>query len=203
MTARRHGRSRATVAAPGRACPRSCPALLTACPCTTPEASRPCRGHRRGKAVDPAPARGDPAARKPDRRTFLTASYSVLLYACLPTPVPPDPGNAQAVPGINLRVNSQTNIRAQLVKQSYSARQANDDLYLFSLWWPSPCMYLSAPQRPPLPAPASPRGCPRGRTARQAGRARRPAAAGKAGAKGGQRAGKGVVADGNGGRCCP
>ena len=31
---------------------------------------------------------------------------------------PPDPGNAQAVPGINLRVNSQTNIRAQLVKQS-------------------------------------------------------------------------------------
>jgi hypothetical protein len=30
---------------------------------------------------------------------------------------PRDPGNAQAVPGINLRVNSQTNIRAQLVKQ--------------------------------------------------------------------------------------
>ena len=30
---------------------------------------------------------------------------------------PPDPGNAQAVPGINLRVNSQTYIRAQLVKQ--------------------------------------------------------------------------------------
>ena len=31
---------------------------------------------------------------------------------------PPNPGNAQAVPGINLRVNSQTYIRAQLVKQS-------------------------------------------------------------------------------------
>jgi hypothetical protein len=30
---------------------------------------------------------------------------------------PPDPGNAQAVPEINLRVNSQTYIRAQLVKQ--------------------------------------------------------------------------------------
>lgn len=89
--------------------------------------------HRAARA-SPRPAAGGPGARKPDRRTFLTASYSVLLYACLPTPVPPDPGNAQAVPGINLRVNSQTNIRAQLVKQSYSARQANDDLYLFSLW---------------------------------------------------------------------
>src|SRR5215469_3318598 len=30
---------------------------------------------------------------------------------------PPDPENRQAVPGINLRVNSQTYIRAQLVKQ--------------------------------------------------------------------------------------
>jgi hypothetical protein len=30
---------------------------------------------------------------------------------------PSHPGNAQAVPGINLRMNSQTYIRAQLVKQ--------------------------------------------------------------------------------------
>ncbi len=52
------------------------------------------------------------------RRAFLTVSYSVFLYPCLLTPVPPDPGNAQAVPGINIRVNSQTIIRAQLVKQS-------------------------------------------------------------------------------------
>jgi hypothetical protein len=43
-----------------------------------------------------------------DRRTFRTASYSALLYVYLPTPEPPDPANAQAVPGINLRVNSQT-----------------------------------------------------------------------------------------------
>jgi len=53
-----------------------------------------------------------------DQRTFRTASYSVLLYVYLPTAEPPDPANAQAVPGINLRVNSQTIIRAQLVKQS-------------------------------------------------------------------------------------
>ena len=39
-----------------------------------------------------APAAGGPGAGKPDRRTFLTASYSVLLYVYLPTPVPPGPG---------------------------------------------------------------------------------------------------------------
>ena len=68
-------------------------------------------------AGGPAPERETPPRESRTRRPFRTASYSVLLYVYLPTPEPPDPGNAQAVPGINLRVNSQTYIRAQLVKQ--------------------------------------------------------------------------------------
>jgi len=42
----------------------------------------------------PRPSGGTTAAREldPDRRRFLTASYSVLLYVYLPTPVPPGPG---------------------------------------------------------------------------------------------------------------
>jgi len=63
------------------------------------------------------PERGDLAARKPDRPPFRTASYSVFHFVYLPTPEPPDPGNAQAVPGINLPVDSQTYLRAKLVKQ--------------------------------------------------------------------------------------
>ena len=117
---------------------------------------------------------------------------------------PPGPGNVQAVPGINLRVNSQTNIRAQLVKQSYSARQANDLTYLFSVWRPFSCMYLlvSPAVSPQFPAVPRRGGCkavrPGGRVAR-GGRRR----AGKVGAKGGRRAGKGAVADGKGSRGCP
>jgi hypothetical protein len=44
--------------------------------------------HRAAQGVT-APAVRGPGAGKPDRRTFLTASYSVLLYTCLPTPAPP------------------------------------------------------------------------------------------------------------------
>ena len=54
---------------------------------------------------------------EPDRRAFRTASYSVLHFVYLPTPEPLDPGNTQAVPGINLPVDSQTYLRAKLVKQ--------------------------------------------------------------------------------------
>lgn len=60
-------------------------------------------------AEGPGAGAGDPLPRESrTRRPFRTASYSVLLYVYLPTPEPPDPENAQAVPGINLRVNSQT-----------------------------------------------------------------------------------------------
>ena len=83
---------RRTPTGPPAGRPAQLPGAADRVPCTTPKASRPCRGHHRGKAEDPAPARGDPAARKPDRRTFLTASYSVLLYVYLPTQVPPGPG---------------------------------------------------------------------------------------------------------------
>ena len=57
-------------------------------------------------------------------------------------------------------------------------------LYLFSpvvarLLYVYLCPPTPRPSRPRPSAPASAPGCPRGRTARQAGRARRPAAGGK------------------------
>ena len=68
--------------------------------------------------------RGPPAAAIPaavrkniSPPVFRTVSYSVFLSVYLLTPEPPDPGNAQAVPGMDLPVDSQTYIRAQLVKQ--------------------------------------------------------------------------------------
>jgi hypothetical protein len=54
---------------------------------------------------------------KAGRLSFRAASYSVFHFVYLPTPEPLDPGNAQAVPGINLPVDSQTYLRAKLVKQ--------------------------------------------------------------------------------------
>ena len=70
------------------------------------------------------PGRHRSRRQRPRRRESRTGGRS--LPPAIPYPFTPacrhryprDPGNAQAVPGINLRVNSQTNIRAQLVKQS-------------------------------------------------------------------------------------
>src|SRR4051812_2567834 len=47
--------------------------------------------HRAARA-SPRPPPETPGAEGPDLRTFLTASYSVLLYVYLPTPEPPGPG---------------------------------------------------------------------------------------------------------------
>ena len=112
----RHGRSRTPHAACG-------PARIFSA--VSPALPAPRSGGRTHHAASlsqrpppEAPRRsGDPPRESRTRRPFRTASYSVLLSVYLPTPEPPGPGNAQAVPGINLRVNSQTYIRAQLVKQ--------------------------------------------------------------------------------------
>jgi len=79
-------------------------------PCGQPFTAHAAGGYAAQRETPPRESR--------TRRPFRTASYYVLLSVYLPTPEPPGPVNAQAAPGINLRVKSQTYIRAQLVKQS-------------------------------------------------------------------------------------
>ena len=78
------------------------------------QAAACCLSEHRG--IRPAPEHIYVTGRLPQpagRRAFRTVSYSVLLFVYLPTPEPPGSGNAQAEPGINLPVGSQTYLRAK------------------------------------------------------------------------------------------
>ena len=161
------------------------PAASSARPCGhRPAAVR--RQPRHAARASPRPAAEAPAREKPDRRAFRTASYSVLHSVYLPTPEPPGPGecagSARNKPSGELPDLFTRKARKTIVTGAPACMMT---LYLFSPWYPSPCLYiLSPPTALPSRCPGPPpRGRPRGRTARQAGRARRPAAGGKGAGK--------------------